>query len=77
MALAAPGVAAADALDGEPGAAEGAVGLEGFDGVVRAGGVKAADGAAAHEGDEGGESVLVEANYQDEKDAHGWRRSRI
>ena len=62
-------MAAADAFGREPAAAEGTVGLEGFDRVVRAGGGEAAD-VADHELQEGGEDALVEADEEDEEGFH-------
>ncbi len=47
MATATPGVAAADAFEGAPGTADGAVFVEGIDSILAAGGKVAA--VAAHE----------------------------
>jgi hypothetical protein len=66
ISAAAPGVAAGDALEGFPGAAEGAVLGDGVDGVLAAGGLEAA--VAAHEWAEGG---AVEQYEVDEEPSHG------
>ena len=58
----APGVAAEEAADGEPQAAEGAVLADGLDGVLRAGGSE-----AARRGQPGGNGPLVELNRQQER----------
>ena len=64
-AAAAPGVTAADALGGAPGAGEGAVFFDGVDGVLGAGGEVAA--VAAEESSQGG---AVEEDEMDQQPTH-------
>ena len=60
-----PRMAPADPLHGPPASAERAVFVDGVDGVLAAGGLKAA--VAAHEGAEGG---TVEKHEVDEEPSH-------
>jgi len=77
VAGAAKGVAAEDAFEGEPAAPERAVFLDGFHGVLGAGGGEAADGgcewgdAVAIEGDEGEHRFGNEVFHSVQQASHG------
>lgn len=67
VAGAAPGMATAEAFEGEPCATDDAVLHDGFYRVGAAGG-----GEAAGRRKQGGDAELVEADGEDEEVAHGW-----
>ena len=69
--MGAPGVTAEQAAEGEPGAFQGTVDLDGLDAVVAASGIVAADAvAAACHPEPRGNGELVEADQLGEEPGH-------